>query len=338
MKLLSIAVPCFNSQDYMRHCVDTLLTGGDEVEILIVNDGSKDNTAAIADGYERLYPGIVRAVHQENGGHGAAVMAGLKNAKGRYFKVVDSDDWVDEEAYAKILCALRGFVQSEQEVDLVVSNFVYDKVGARHKKVMSYGNALPEEQVIGWDQVGRFHKGQYILMHSVIYRTQLLIDSGLDLPRHTFYVDNLFVYVPMQCVKSIYYINVDFYHYFIGRDDQSVNESVMIKRIDQQIKVNKLMLQQVRLQGIKNARLRQYLYNYLEIITVVSSILLIRSGTAENLAKKQELWDHIKANDPWAYYRLRRGIMGQAMNWNSRVGRAFAVTAYKISQKIFGFN
>ena len=338
MKLLSIAVPCFNSQDYMRHCVDTLLTGGDEVEILIVNDGSKDDTAAIADEYERLYPGIVRAVHQENGGHGAAVMAGLKNAKGRYFKVVDSDDWVDEEAYAKILCALRGFVQSEQEVDLVVSNFVYDKVGARHKKVMSYGNALPEEQVIGWDQVGRFHKGQYILMHSVIYRTQLLIDSGLDLPRHTFYVDNLFVYVPMQYVKSIYYINVDFYHYFIGRGDQSVNESVMIKRIDQQIKVNKLMLQQVRLQSIKNTRLRRYLYNYLEIITVVSSILMIRSGTAENLAKKQELWDYIKANDPWAYYRLRRGVMGQAMNWNNPVGRAFAVTAYKISQKIFGFN
>lgn len=338
MKLLSIAVPCFNSQGYMRHCVDTLLTGGDEVEILIVNDGSKDDTAAIADEYERLYPGIVRAVHQENGGHGAAVMAGLKNAQGRYFKVVDSDDWVDEEAYAKILCALRDFVHGGQEVDLVVSNFVYDKVGARHKKVMSYANALPEEQVIGWDQVGRFHKGQYILMHSVIYRTQLLIDSGLDLPRHTFYVDNLFVYVPMQCVKSIYYINVDFYHYFIGRDDQSVNESVMIKRIDQQIKVNELMLKQVRLQGIKNTRLRQYLYNYLEIITVVSSILMIRSGTAENLAKKQELWDYIKANDSWAYYRLRRGIMGQAMNWNSPVGRAFAVTAYKISQKIFGFN
>ena len=146
MKLLSIAVPCFNSQNYMRHCVDTLLTGGDEVEILIVNDGSKDDTAAIADEYERLYPGIVRAVHQENGGHGAAVMAGLKNAQGRYFKVVDSDDWVDEEAFAKILCALRGFVHGGQEVDLVVSNFVYDKVGARHKKVMSYGNALPEEQ------------------------------------------------------------------------------------------------------------------------------------------------------------------------------------------------
>ncbi len=338
MKLLSIAVPCYNSQGYMQHCVDTLLAGGDEVEILIVNDGSSDNTAAIAEEYAEKYPGIVRAIHQENGGHGAAVMAGLRNATGCYFKVVDSDDWVDEEAYARILNALRGFAGSEKPVDLVVSNFVYDKVGARHKKVMRYDRALPEQQVIGWDKVGRFRKGQYILMHSVIYRTQLLRDSGLDLPRHTFYVDNLFVYVPMQHVKSIYYINVDFYHYFIGRGDQSVNESVMIKRIDQQIKVNKLMQQQVDLKTVKNERQRQYLYNYFEIITVVSSILLIRSGTKENLAKKQELWDYLKQNDPWVYYRLRRGIMGQVMNFQSPTGRAFAVTAYKISQKIFGFN
>ena len=338
MKLLSIAVPCYNSQEYMRHCVDTLLSGGDEVEILIVNDGSKDDTAAIADEYAVKYPNIIRAIHQENGGHGAAVMAGLKHASGKYFKVVDSDDWVDEEAFAKILSALRSFEQGQQQVDVIISNFVYDKVGVRHKKVMKYGNALPEKQIIGWDQVGRFRKGQYILMHSVIYRTQLLLDSGLDLPRHTFYVDNLLVYVPMQYVKTIYYLNVDFYHYFIGRNDQSVNETVMIKRIDQQIKVNKMMQQQVCLQAIENKRLQQYLYNYFEIITVVSSILMIRSGTKENLQKKKELWDYLKQNDPWLHYRLRRGIMGQTMNMDNPVGRGIAIACYKISQKLFGFN
>ena len=84
MKLLSIAVPCYNSQDYMNHCIDTLLTGGDDVEILIVDDGSKDDTAKIADEYEKKYPGIVRAIHQENGGHGAAVMTGVHNAQGVY--------------------------------------------------------------------------------------------------------------------------------------------------------------------------------------------------------------------------------------------------------------
>lgn len=98
MKLLSIAVPCYNSEDYMRHCIETLLPGGEDVEIIIVDDGStKDRTAEIADEYAAKYPGIVKAVHQENGGHGEAVNTGLRNATGLYFKVVDSDDWLDTE-------------------------------------------------------------------------------------------------------------------------------------------------------------------------------------------------------------------------------------------------
>ena len=101
MKLLTFAIPSYNSQDYMEHCILSLLPGGDDVEILIVDDGSKDRTAEIADEYERKYPGIVRAIHQENGGHGEAVNAGIRNATGLFFKVVDSDDWVDYEAYMK---------------------------------------------------------------------------------------------------------------------------------------------------------------------------------------------------------------------------------------------
>ena len=103
MKLLSIAIPSYNSQDYLHHAVETLLSGGDDVEILIVDDGSKDRTAEIADEFERRNPGIVRAIHKENGGHGDAVMTGLANATGRYFKVVDSDDWVDEESFKRVL-------------------------------------------------------------------------------------------------------------------------------------------------------------------------------------------------------------------------------------------
>ncbi len=338
MKLLSIAVPCYNSQDYMNHCIDTLLTGGDDVEILIVDDGSKDDTAKIADEYEKKYPGIVRAIHQENGGHGAAVMTGVHNAQGVYFKVVDSDDWVDTDAFAQILATLRELVETDRAVDLFVSNYIYDKVGAKHKRVMRYANAIPEKKVITWDDVGVFHKGQYILMHSVIYRTQVLRDCGLDLPRHTFYVDNLFVYVPLPYVKTLYYLDVVFYHYFIGRGDQSVQEDVMIRRIDQQIKVNKLMAQQVDLKKVENKRLRGYMFNYLEIITVISSILCLRSGIEENFRKKQELWEFLEQNDAQVYRKLRRGIMGRVMNLPGKLGRGIAVTAYKITQRTVGFN
>ena len=89
MKLLSIAIPCYNSQDYMAHCIESLLPGGEDVEILIVNDGSKDDTAKIADEYAAKYPTIVKAIHKENGGHGSAVNTGIENATGIYFKVVD---------------------------------------------------------------------------------------------------------------------------------------------------------------------------------------------------------------------------------------------------------
>ena len=99
-------------------------------------------------------------------------------------------------------------------MDMVVSDFVYDKVGALHKKVMRYPRAIPAGRVLQWEDVGRFAKGRYLLMHSVIYRTQLLRESGLDLPHHTFYVDNLFVYVPMAQVKTLYYVDQVFYHYF----------------------------------------------------------------------------------------------------------------------------
>ena len=338
MKLLSVTVPCYNSQDYMRHCVDVLLQGGDEVEIPIVDDGSSDNTAAIADEYQQNYPGIVRAIHQPNGGHGAAVMTGVKNAQGLYFKVVDSDDWLDDDAYAKVLDTLRRFAAEGNGPDLLVSNYVYEKVSANLQRPVRYTGALPENKMITWDEVGHFRKGQYMLMHAVIYRTQLLRDCGLDLPRHTFYVDNLFVYVPMASVKTLYYLNVDLYRYFIGRDDQSVQEQVMIRRIDQQLRVNRMMLEQVQLARIANKRQQSYMYNYLEIITTVSSVLCIRSGSEENLKKKADLWQMIHDKHPWEYRRLRRGIMGRVMNMDSRPGRWLAVTAYKISQKLVGFN
>jgi hypothetical protein len=220
---------------------------------------------------------------------------------------------------------------------MFVANYVYEKEGAKHKKVMHY-SFLPKDRMFSWDEVGFIHKGQYILMHSVIYRTQLLRECGLELPKHTFYVDNIYVYKPLPSVKNMYYMDVDFYRYYIGRDDQSVNEKVMIGRIDQQIRVNKIMVDEFDLWKIPNRKLRHYMFNYLEIITVISTIMLIRSGTEENLEKKRELWRYIKERDLRLFHRLRNGIMGNAMNLPGKGGRKISVAAYKLSQKIVGFN
>lgn len=337
MKLLSVAIPSYNSAAYMRHCIDTLRTGGDEVEILIVNDGSqKDNTAEIADEYAAKYPGQCVAVHKENGGHGDAVMYGLRNATGLYFKVVDSDDWVDTDALKKVLDFLRAHQQDGP--DMLVANYVYEKEGAAHKHVVRFTHVLPEERIITWDEVGRFHYGQYMLMHTLIYRRQLLLDCGLELPKKTFYVDNLYAYQPLTHVKTLAYLNVDLYRYFIGRDDQSVNEKVMISRIDQQIRVNKLMMAVTPLSKIENVKQRRYMRNFLEIVTTVSSILMVRSGTEENLRKKDELWAYMKAEYPELYRELRYRMLGMGLHLPGKAGRRFMIWCYTLAHKVFGFN
>ena len=337
MKLLSIAIPCYNSEAYMEKCIDSLLVGGEDVEILVVDDGSSDRTAEIADVYAEKYPTIVKAIHQENGGHGEAVNAGIRNATGLYFKVVDSDDWVNAEAYAQILKTLEELIRGSETVDLLISNFVYEKQGAKGKRVMQYRHCLPVNEVFGWNKV-HMHKGKYLLMHSMIYRTKLLHDCGLELPKHTFYVDNIFAFEPLVHVKKMYYLDVNFYRYFIGREDQSVNEAVMIKRIDQQLRVNRIMVDVFHRCRCNNRHLRKYMLSYLEIITTISSVMLIRAETQEALDKKKELMEYIREEDRWIYHRLRWGIMGCASNLPGKGGRKTFIAAYKLCQKFYGFN
>lgn len=322
----------------MSRAVESILAGGEEIEIIIVNDGSRDRTSEIAHEYMKSYPEIVRVIDKENGGHGDAVNAGLSAAQGRYFKVVDSDDWVDGEALKRILTLVRNLEEDGEQIDMLISNFVYEKAGASHKKCVHYRNALPQDEVFRWDDIGHFRLDQYILMHSVIYRTELLKLIQMRLPKHTFYVDNIYVYYPLPHVRKIYYLDVDFYRYFIGRDDQSVNEKNMIARADQQIYVTKTMIDMYEMGEISSRKLRLYMVNYLAIMMTVSSIILIRSKRKENIEKKRELWKYLKKRDWKTYLKIRYGILGQTMNIPGKSGRKISSLVYSVARRIIGFN
>lgn len=342
MKVLSVTVPCYNSESYMNHCIETLVSGGEDIEVIIVNDGStKDNTLQIARQWETKVPSIVKVIDKENGGHGSAVNAGLEAASGLYFKVVDSDDWVDETVLQKIISILKEFEENKNPVDLFLSDFMYDKQGAKKKKVMRYKGIVPERQVVSWDQCTRFHIGNYILMHAIIYRTQILRDCKMKLPEHTFYVDNIFAYNPIPYVKKIYYLDQTFYHYFVGRDDQSVNEKVMIKRIDQQLRVNYLMIDEYakdRELLKEQKRVKQYMFEYLEVIMGVSSIMCNLSKDKENYEKKMKLWSYLKDKSPSTYRKMNLRIIGHNLNSRSAIKRGICFIVYKTAQKVFGFN
>ena len=338
MKLLTVAIPCYNSQDYMEHAVETALAGGEDIEILLIDDGSTDRTGEIADRLAGEHPTIVRAIHKENGGHGSAVNTGLAYATGTYYKVLDSDDWFDQAALKKVLDVLWDFAHEGRGVDMLLANYVYEKPSLHKHKAIRYEGVFPEDKVFSWGDVKRFKLSQNILMHSVIYRTKMLRDAELELPEHTFYVDNIFVYNPLPYVKTMYYVNVDLYRYFIGREDQSVNEKVMIGRIDQQIKVNKLMIDAYDLTKIKNKKLRDYMVKYLTMMMTISSVFLIKEGSEESLAKRTELWEYLKKKNTAMYRMVNHTALSKPMQIRNRAGRKIVVWGYSLSQKIYGFN
>ncbi len=338
MKMISFAVPCYNSQDYMRNCIESLLTGGDRVEILIVDDGSKDNTLQIAREYENNYPDLIRVIHKENGGHGDALMAGLAAAVCPYFKVVDSDDWVDTEALQQVLDVLETQWKKRKPIDMLITNYVYCKQGARRQKVMRYTGALPVNRMFTWNDRLHIKKWHYILMHSVTYRTELVRRSGMRLPKHTFYVDNIYLYQPLAYMKNLYYLDVNLYQYYIGRADQSVNEQVMVGRIDQQLRVNKMLFRIYNAADKSVPNLHKYMLQYMDMMMCVASVFLNIDGSERALCKKRELWGYLKRISPGLYRKMRWSLFGIIMNLPGKAGRAIGNAAYRVTQKIFGFN
>ena len=338
-KLITYAIPCYNSAEYMDACIESILACNrpDDIEIIVVDDGStKDNTLEKAQAWESTNPGVVRAIHQENGGHGAAVMTGLENARGLYFKVVDSDDWLDNDANVAMLDKLASF---DEPLDLMLVNYVYEHTADNTSEVMSYHRMLPEGRIFTWDECGHFGLTKHILMHSVIYRTQMLRDCGLTLPRHTFYVDNIFVYVPLPNCERIYYMDVDLYRYFIGREDQSVNESVMIGRIDQQLRVTRTMIDSFLLErDVKSPRLRSYMRNYLTMMMVICTVFSMMSDREDKEQLRAGIWKYLREHDYQTYVKIRRSVMGVGTHLPGKAGDRVLLSAYHIAQKVFKFN
>ena len=342
-KTLTFGIPCYNSSEYMDHCIESILEGSDyaeDVQIVVVDDGStKDDTFEKAKSWQERYPQIVKAVHRENGGHGMAVLKALENADGTYFKVVDSDDWVDGDALKELLSKLRRFISFETRVDLVITNYVYEHVEDNKQSTVDYGFAIPKGKIITWDKMGHFNLWQNLLMHALCYRTDVLRAGGVPMPAHTFYVDNIYAYVPLPRCKTLYYLDVDLYRYFIGRGDQSVNEDVMVSRIDQQLRVTRIMMRAYHLyDDVESSRLRSYMVGYFTLMMAVCSIFSKLSDKEDAMDNLDALWSELRQFDARMYRRARKGIVGLATNLPGAYGTKATLFFYHVAQRLVKFN
>ena len=336
MKLLSITVPCYNSQDYMEKCIESLLPGGEKVEIIIIDDGSTDDTGRIADDYAGKYTNIVRVIHQENGGHGEGINQGLKVATGKYFKVVDSDDTMSAD-FPAFLAKLEE-CEAQGGVDLLVTNYYYvhsDGVGDRS---INYSSVLPEGRIFGWEDTKLFRLHQMLTIHSCTFRTEAMRWWSEELPKHVFYEDNLMVCQTLPHIHKMYYLNVDLYRYWIGRPDQSVQQAQMSKRYHHQILVTERCFRTCHLDDIQEKRLKQYLHHELFMMFGISILFTRLNKTAETDAALDQMWDNCSAfDDKWANHFRNRTVL-----WficlPGKFGQNFSGAVYKFANKVVRFN
>lgn len=337
MKLISFGIPCYNSEAYIKKCIDSLLTGGNDVEIIIVNDGSKDNTAAIADEYHDTYPDIVKVIHKENGGHGSGVNKALEIATGLYYKVVDSDDWLDADALKKLLDNIKQRQAENVLPDLYVCNYIYEHIEDNTSYRVRYSKNLPQKTIFSWDHVKKFKTAQILMMHSLIYKTESLKSSNTVLPEHTFYVDNIFVFKPLPCMKTLYYMDIDLYHYFIGRSDQSIKMNNFVNRYVQQINVMRIILDCYNYDEIiaLPKPLKKYMLHYIGTIMMNTLLFTVADDSPERRKKLKDLWAHLKKRDQKLYRKIRYRSYPAIVSWlpwklRSRV----MVLGYKILCKV----
>lgn len=336
MKLLTVTVPCYNSQDYMEKCIDSILTGGERVEIIIIDDGSKDNTGSIADSYAQKYPDMVKVVHQENGGHGEGINQGLRHASGKYFKTVDSDDWLSGD-FPAFLDALE-WCDSRGGVDLFVTNYYYEHADGKGNRSINFSNALPEGRIFGWEDTKGFKVDQIMMIHSCTFRTEMLRETGLTMPKHTFYEDNYMVYGNLRYVERMYYMNIDMYRYFIGRAGQSVQQDAMMKRYTHQIRATELCFKAIPLDEVKDKRKLNYLKHEMFIMFGISAVFarLNRSGDAEKAYR--QMWTNCQAVDKkWADYFKYKTILRYTC-LPGRAGDDVIVLVYNLAHHIIRFN
>ncbi|WMJ89161.1 glycosyltransferase family 2 protein [Anaerocolumna sp. MB42-C2] len=340
MKYITFVVPSYNSEKYLERCIDSLLPGGEDVEIIIVNDGSTDSTGIIADRYAEQFPNIVKVVHKENGGHGSGVNVGIERARGIYFKVVDSDDWVDKNSYLLLLNKIKEILESnERTIDLFISNYVYNRLEEGTFNQIHYRNVFEENKICSWDDIKYFTVSQYFLMHSLTFRTDILRQSGLSLPEHTFYVDNIFAYQPLPYVKKLIYLDIDFYQYYIGREDQSVNEKSMIRRIDQQFTVTRAVLNSCNIKEIKqrSPKLAKYMIRQISLLTLITSVLCSLSNEQEYKCEMKKLWYELKNMDTFLYKQVKYYSFNVISSLPEPISDKVLISGYRFAKKKYMF-
>ena len=330
MKIVSIVIPTYNVEKYLRRCLDSLLydsTVLKDIELIVVNDGSKDSSLEIAREYENNYPDTVVVIDKENGGHGSTINAGLKVATGKYFRVIDSDDWVNIDEFKDYVKALK-----KCDTDIVLTDYTEEliysgEIKKHHYHELEY-NKEYDLNTFDYSSLGE----DYFFMATSTYKTEKLRKANLHLDEKTFYVDMEYILLPYLEMDSMIALDFDIYRYFIGRLDQSINIQSYVKNRMHHDKVCKRILEFYKQIPDSNPK-KEYIKNCLLILLNTHYIIYCKARLPEKETIKEmiEFDEFLKREEPTLYKALEKH---DYIKWNRRFKFRYAQTKNSLLSRI----
>lgn len=227
-KVLTISVAAYNVEAYLRQTLDSLTDERviDELEVFVVDDGSTDRTLEIAREYAAKYPSSIFAVHKENGGYGTTVNYSIAHATGKYFKLLDGDDWFDTEELVKLVTALRGL-----DDDVVYTSFHIAYANSTFRYVNGIGDpgeTSTEGKVVRLEDIKTFPG-----IHGTFYKTEILRKTGLVLPAHRLYTDTFYNEIPLAFCERARFFDFSVENWRLGREGQSSTRQALVSHADE---------------------------------------------------------------------------------------------------------
>lgn len=221
-------------EKYLRRCLDSLIVneeGMKQLEVLVINDGSKDSSSQIAHEYQDKYPDTYRVIDKENGNYGSCINRGLKEATGKYVKVLDADDWYDSNEFLKLILYL--IYDNTSDVDVLYTNFTYHNTYKEKNEYFKFKN-IKYDYVYNSSNLNFKDENDFFMlkMYSVCFKTELLRNINLSLDTGISYTDNEYMYFPYRHLKKVVFLDLNIYQYFIGREGQTINAKITRKHLD----------------------------------------------------------------------------------------------------------
>ena len=341
MKLLTIVIPAYNSEEFLTYCLDSLLIGADEeLEVIVVNDGSKDKTSEIAHSYSEKHP-FIQVVDKENGGHGSGVNVGIEKATGLYFKVLDSDDALDKEGLLYLLSFIKKHIAENNLPDLYLADFLSLSSTSDKRIVTSLKKRFKDiDKVVPYNRVKRIRPEQYFMMHMTFVRSELLQKDNVRLLEHCFYEDNQFMINVLLRTKSLCYLDKPIYLYSVGREGQSVSKSKMAKNYKQQLRVMNACIDTANTNELQKLekRHRRVVVHELESICYLTYIDVHIEHDREKRQEYRQFIRDFRSRDRKLFHKIYHGTCMVLLNLIPPFLRRLAVgTGYKMFSRRLGW-